>query len=283
MTPRFQSLKYHAIADCASSIARGYAWHSIRYRRLFSRSRRLVPAVCAVALVLLSSCSKVPTFEGVAASTPGGTLLPVPPSTNGTAAGDLLVAVVGVEVNPSTSFPGGWTAVAGHGGFNGATCTSDGDPPGINCQLSVYWKIANGTETSVSVSFGPGTHHAAGAVLRYSRFSVTNPIGNVNSQNGTGNPVAPAITTAQEDTRLIRVAVGDTNPGAGGDTQTPLLSGPENQRFSVQSSTPQVIARTVQAAGSGRGQRTAGPSGTATWTGGGGNWVASTIAIRPVD
>ena len=280
---RFQSLKCHSMASCPSPIARGFAWHSIRYRWLMSRSRRLFPALCVVGMVLLSSCSKTPTYEGVAAGSPGGPLLPVPPSTSGSAAGDLLVAVVGVEVNPATNFPGGWTAVAGHDGFNGATCTSDGDPPGINCQLSVYWKISNGTETSVNVTFGPGTHHAAGAVLRYSRFNATNPIGAVNSQDGTGNPVAPTITTAQDDTRVIRVVVGDTNPGAGGDTQTPLLSGPENERFSVQSSTPQVNARTVQVAGSGRGQRTAGPSGTATWTGGGGNWVASSIAIRPVE
>ena len=102
--------------------------------------------ILAMTLALFSApIFALPTFESVGTSSPGpaaSTLtIPVPASTAGMAIGDLLVAVVAVEINPLTTFPEGWTAVPGHSGFNGATCTSDGDPPGFNCQLSVYWKF----------------------------------------------------------------------------------------------------------------------------------------------
>ena len=135
-------------------------------------------------------------------------------------------------------------------------------------------------ETSVEVGFG-ALREAAGAVLRYSGTDETAPIGPIASQNGVGAATAPAVTTTQDDTLVLRVAAADTNPGPGGDSQTPPLSGPATERFSLQSNISQLIAVTVQVAGSDAVQPIAGNTGTATWIGGGGNWVASTISIRP--
>ncbi len=114
-------------------------------------------------------------------------------------AGDLLVAVVGVEQNPSTPTPGGWTAVPDFTGFNDAICAS-GDGIGIRCQLSVFYKIATAaSEGSVSWTFGPNPRSAAGAILRYNNFNTTSPIGATGDQKGAVNvvpvpfwsPVAP--------------------------------------------------------------------------------------------
>lgn len=52
-----------------------------------------------------------PVFEGVETATTSGTMsgltIDVPASTIGGAVGDLLVAVVGWEINPSTQTPSG--------------------------------------------------------------------------------------------------------------------------------------------------------------------------------
>ena len=251
----------------------------IRLRSLVRLVGALTAGLFAIALPSLAQ----PVFEGVDTANGVSTsiTIPVPPSTVGSANGDLLVAVVGVFQNPATSFPAGWTAVdPGLAGFNGATCTSDGDPPGIPCQLSIYWKFSDGTETSVSVGFG-STNHNAGAVLRYSDTHASMPIGPVASQNGTGAPVAPAITTTEANTLVLRAAVGDADPGAGGDTQSPLIGGPATERFALQSTTPQVIAATVMVAASDAVQAVAGNSGTANFTGTGENWAAATVGIRP--
>jgi len=244
----------------------------------------VVACVCIALALTAASLEAQPNFLGVASNNNVGSSLTISVPA-GVANGDLLVAVVGVSVNPSTSFPGGWTAVdPGLAGFNGATCPTDGDPTGIPCQLSVYYKISDGTDTSVTVTFGT-TRHSAGAVLRYSGAHQTMPIGPVATDSGSNNdadpPVAPAITTTEANTLVLRAAVADADPGAGGDTQTPLLGGPATQRFALQSNTPQTIAATIMTAASDALQAAAGNSGTASFTGGAGNWATATVGIRP--
>lgn len=246
---------------------------------------RLLATLTISLLTFATPSAAQPLFEAVDTTNGVGNSMsiPVPASTSGSANGDLLIAIAGVFENPATSFPAGWTAVdPGLAGFNGATCTSDGDPPGIPCQLSIYWKFSDGTETSVSVSISPGSpHHYVGAVLRYSGTHASMPIGPVAAQNGTGTPVAPAITTTEANTLVLRAAVGDADPGGGGDTQSPLIGAPATERFALQSTTPQVIAASVMLAASDALQPAAGGSGTAAFTGTGENWAAATVGIRP--
>ena len=84
---------------------------------------------------------------------------------------NLLIAVCGVGINPSTVGPAGWNKIVG--GLNDAI--GGGNP--IECQLNVFWKLADGTETSASFDFGPNPRQAAGAVLRYSDVNTASPIG----------------------------------------------------------------------------------------------------------
>lgn len=253
--------------------------------RVAPRCLRQFAATLTISLLTLATPSAAqPVFEAVDTTNGVGSSMsiPVPASTMGSANGDLLVAVVGVFENPDTSFPAGWTPVdPGLAGFNGTTCTSDGDPTGVPCQLSIYWKFSDGTETSVTVGgISPGSpHHYVGAVLRYSGTHASMPIGPVAAQNGTGAPVAPAITTTEANTLVLRAAVGDADPFA--DTESPLIGGPATERFALQSTTPQLIAASVMLAASDALQPVAGGSGTAAFTGTGENWAAATVGIRP--
>ena len=140
-------------------------------------------------LVLSFNAVAAPVLEGIDTTSSGGAMsinLGIPANTVGAGAGDLLLATVGVRGNPATSFPTDWTEVTGHAGFNDAICSSDDE--GIACQLSIYWKISDGTETSVSVFLNAGNvSQAAGAVFRYSSTHTVTPIGQVSTQSGSSN------------------------------------------------------------------------------------------------
>jgi len=192
--------------------------------------------IAAVVLLALPSCGKAPVFEALASADTGkngasSLAIPVPASTQGDSSGDLLVAVLGVKVNPSTSGPSGWTAVPGMGGFNGATCSSDGE--GIACQLTVYYKIAAGSESSANFSWGT-TRQAAGAVLRYSRIDASSPIGATGQQNGSSNaPTAPGITTTRSESRVLSIALSEADDARNSLTDTVLSGTPTTPRFNL--------------------------------------------------
>ncbi|HSR68141.1 MAG TPA: hypothetical protein VLU25_09370 [Acidobacteriota bacterium] len=227
-------------------------------------------AVCLMAAALNPVLFAQPVFEGVetasAAVPPTGVGITV--NVPAGSAGDLLIAVWGIAINPLTGTPAGWTAIPGLAGFNGATCT------GIDCQINVFYRISDGTETSVTFGFtgSPGGPRSqVGAVLRYSGTHATDPIGPVAEQSGSGgSPVAPAIVTTEDDTRVLRLALSSglallTNP-------------PADQRFNIGSGMGGDVA--VVMAGSDALQAVAGNTGTASWSDGE-NWVAATVAIRP--
>lgn len=233
----------------------------------------------AVTVLLTSILAPVllaqPAFVGVAtnsAAVPGvnvGITVPVPAGS----AGDLLIAVWGIAINPLSGVPAGWTAISGLQGFNVAIC-----PLGpIRCQLNVYYRISDGTETSVTFVFSGspgGPRSQVGAVLRYSGTHATDPIGPVAKQSGTGgSPVAPAIITTEDNTRVLRLALTGEETSVGALTNPPATS-----RFNLGSGMGGDVA--VHGAGSDAPQASAGNSGTASWTGGS-DWVAATIAIRP--
>ena len=123
-------------------------------------------------------------------------------------AGDLLLAVVGVRQNPSTTTPSGFTPIIA--GFNGCTSAMESGI-GIRAQLSTWWKIADGSETSITVNWGAQViEQGCGAVLRYSGVDAANPIDVSACDKGAStSPTAPSVTTTVPDDRIVRVVVAD--------------------------------------------------------------------------
>lgn len=195
----------------------------------------LALAVCA----LLAGCDKAPIFESVATKGTGkhaamSLSIPVPASTVGTANGDLLLALVGAKINPILNGPPGWTVISQINGFNTAICGSDDG--GIACNLTAYYKIADGSETAANFSWpnSGSPFQAAGAVLRYSRIDAAAPIGAIARQSGSSNaPTAPAVTTTRKESRVVQVVVSEADNVQGSLTNTILSGGPSFAHFNI--------------------------------------------------
>ena len=260
----------------------------------------LRPAWLALGGLLLAGCGQEPIFESVATANTGknaGTSLsiPGPASTTGSASGDLLIAVLGVKINPLITAPPGWTALPGMAGFNQTICASDDE--GIACQMSAFYKIAGGSETSVTLTW-PTLYQAAGAVLRYSRFDTASPFGAIGKQSGSSNaPTAPSVTTVRSESRVLRIALSEADNVRNSLTTTILASDPAISRFNLVSFPPASVSlatgcgpplsgcsytnEAVGLAASDDRQKTAGPSGTASWSlPGTDQWVGVTIEIK---
>jgi hypothetical protein len=205
---------------------------------------RGVASVIVAALAAITSVSPAlaqPVLEGIATTTSTGVNtinLTIPAGNDINDAGELLVAVVGVRINPNTTAPAGWTAIMGHGGFNEAICSVDSDP-GIACQLAAFWKFTTGGESSVLITLDTANnnHQSAGAVFRYRSTHTVSPIGPVATQNGSNDmPTAPSVMTNEANMRVIQVVVSDTNSGDGFELL--LTNGPATQVFNLKSSAP---------------------------------------------
>ena len=246
--------------------------------RLVRRFRLIVLALLLPSLNAIAA----PVLEGIETTTSDGAMsinLGIPANTIGTGVGDLLVATVGVRINPSTTFPADWTAVTGLGGFNEAICSTDDE--GIVCQLSVYWKISDGTETSVSAFLTPANvREAAGAVFRYSSTHTVTPIGQVTTQSGTsGTPTAPDLVTNENNVRVIQLVVSDTNGGS--FPQLPLTGEPADAVFNLNSDTPLTRSSIVMGGAEFAEPASGSNTGAGVWTGGEDNWRGATLTIRP--
>ena len=263
-------------------------------------SRRGISVALAATSLVLIGCGG-PRFEGVATNGTGkngatSLSIPVPPSASEDASQDLLIAILGAKANPNTTGPSGWAAVPGFGGFNGATCVADAG--GIVCQLAVFYTIADGSETSASFTWG-GTHQAAGAVLRYSNVNTSSPIGAARTQRGaSATPTAPIITTTTDSSRVLRVALADADDAMAFVSGPLIFIGePRGRRFNIMSFPDSATDPTngcgpplsdcsdasgalgLTASDTGRG--TAGPSGPADWSlGGGDQWLTASIEIK---
>ena len=287
----------HLDTRLGPSLGRANPW-LVHDSRTSSR-RGIVVALAATSLVLIG-CGG-PGFEGVATNGTGkngatSLSIPVPPSTSADASQDLLIAILGARGNPNTTGPSEWAAVPGFGGFNGATCVAD--TGGIVCQLAVFYTIADGSETSVSFTWG-GTHQAAGAVLRYSNVNMSSPIGAARTQRGaSATPMAPIITTTTDGSRVLRVALADAADAmAFASGSLIFVSEPRGRRFNIMSFLDSATDPTngcgpplsdcgdisgavgLTASDTGRGE--AGPSGPAEWSlGGGDQWLTASIEIK---
>ena len=252
-----------------------------------------------VTSLFLVGCGSTPTFEEALTSHTGpagasSLSIPVPPGGSGSA--DLLVAILGVQSNPNTSGPEGWTAVRGFSGFGGALCQADGG--GTACQLTVYYKIADGSETTASFSWG-AMRQAAGAVMRFSNVDTSAPIGEVRPDRGSSDtPRAPTITTTRDGSRVLRIVVCELDEAGtflGGSLA--LTAEPPSSRLNLVSF-PDVLTdptngcgpplsacdateRAVELAVSDTRHGTATASGPVSWElAGGDQWLAASIEIK---
>ena len=244
-------------------------------------------------------CGSSPTFEEAVTSHTGpaganSLSIPVPSGVSGSA--DLLVAILGIQSNPNTSGPDGWTAVRGFPGFNGAMCQADGG--GTACQLTVYYRIADGSETTASFSWGV-IRRAAGAVLRFSNVDTNAPIGVVRPNRGSSDaPTAPTITTTRDGSRVLRIVVCELDDagtflrGSLALTDEPpssrlnLVSFPDALTDPTNGCGPPLSAcdATVRAVGlavSDTRHATATASGPVSWElSGGDQWLTASIEIK---
>lgn len=116
------------------------------------------------------------------------------PARSGIAAGDLLfMRVAGVTLtanNVTYSAPAGWTAL-------GLQSYNDPYVSGTRVEVAWFWKVADGTEgtQTVTLSSGPGSGAAIGGVMyafRDARFDAGSPTAAVTA--GTGSFTAPSMT-----------------------------------------------------------------------------------------
>ena len=261
-------------------------------------SRRLAPCVGVLTSLLLVGCGPTPNFEDVGIgqtgeSGAGEVSIPVPAGENG--GGDLLVAILGAQGNPNTSGPEGWSVVPGFRGFNGAMCQADGQ--GTACQLTVFYKIADGSESTAAFSWG-GSRQAAAAVLRYSNVDADEPIGASNQQRGSADTVtAPVVETTRDGSRALRIALVELDEAGPFVREAAAMSDvPPGERLNILSFPtaaddpengcgPPMAGcntdRAVALAVSDTRHRTAGPSGPASWElPAADQWLTATIEIR---
>ena len=246
---------------------------------------------------LLVGCGSSPNFEDAVTriTGPAGATelsIPVPPSEGG----DLLVAILAIQANPNTSGPEGWTGLPTFDGFNGATCQADGQ--GTACQLTVYYRLADGSETTASFSWG-GIRRAAGAVVRFSNVDTDAPIGVTRHQRGSSEvPTAPVVTTTRDGSRVLRIVVCELDEARFFlEGSLALADEPASSRLNVVSfpdaltdptngcgpplSACDASVRAVGLAVSDTRHATAGASGPATWElTGGDQWVAASIELH---
>ena len=262
-----------------------------------ARGRRLACCAGVLTSLLLVGCGPTPNFEDAGIgqtgeSGAGEVSIPVPAGENGS--GDLLVAILGAQGNPNTSGPEGWTVVPGFRGFNDAMCQADGQ--GTACQLTVFYKVADGSESTAAFSWG-GSRQAAATVLRYSNVDADEPIGASNQQRGSADTVtAPVVETTRDGSRALRIAVVELDEAGPFVREAAAMSDvPPGERVNILSfpaaaDDPEGCGppmagcntdRAVALAVSDTRHRTAGPSGPASWElPAADQWLTATIEIR---
>ena len=238
-------------------------------------SRKVIYLVVALALVLsFSLVTAVPALAApVVASvteTAFGTntldhYVDMPATVN---AGDLLIVLFTNDGNDTVTTPGGWTELAS-------------DANGTYVRLSVYYRIAAGTEGGTTVNFATsGVEQAAAQVYRITNWHGTTPP--EISTAATGTSTAPDPTSLNPagwdvaDTLWIAVAGQDRGDQSG----TTAYPASYTDGISTQSSDPATIRvcrtlsarRVLTAASEDPGAFTI-PVTDA--------WVAFTIAVRP--
>ena len=206
-------------------------------------------------IVQLLGCTEVQVTGGTAVN------LPVPVAT---VSGDLLIAAFSSPGNGVTvTAPAGWTNItqAGHGGGN----------PGSRQNLSIWTRVAGGSEPATYNFTTSQAVDTYAYMTRYGGASGTVLTATVSVSSGT-NATAPALTTAVDDSLIVRFAAVN---GAGSMTVNPatIITGHRN--------ITQNVVGDAWGAAAYFNQETAGNTGTANFTNSNVNWVTQTIAIEP--
>jgi RHS repeat-associated protein len=203
----------------------------------------------SIALRSASSAGSVPTTSlTIAAPT-------------GTAADDVLLAVIATRTNPTITAPVGWALVR-----------SDNDSTAF--RQSIYVRTAGASEPGSYIwSFSGPVTSAVGGMVGYSGLDPLSPIDAHGGQVAGGTSVtAPSITTTVDDTILVGF-FGDENdstytPPAGMTERFDVLAGGSSSQSSVSA------ADAVQAAAGATGTKVATSSKNATY-------VGQLVALRP--
>lgn len=114
--------------------------------------------------------------------------LPVP---NNTKTGDLLVALISTDGNPTIAAPAGWT---------------DEDNIGGTAKSFIYWRAANDSEPANYTWTLDGVEDGVGAIIKIKKADTTFPIHAKVKSSGTGSTiVVPSITTTIKKTMLMTI------------------------------------------------------------------------------
>jgi hypothetical protein len=179
--------------------------------------------------------------------------------------GDLYVAIVGKDDDPSFTAHSSWTNEV----YNNETGGAQGPRGGV------WWRI--GSNESASYDWTGDNEEWAGIVLRISGFSLNNVLDSVVTSVGeTGAPVHPDATPTYSDSLILRVAAIDTDEFGAGyypGTQTEITT----QSSSAGGAGSAAIAATYITSPPVGGSST----GTSAFTGGADDsWVAATVVFN---
>lgn len=179
------------------------------------------------------------------------------PLPSGVAAGDLILLVCAVGGTTTISTPSGYTQLF--------TATNGG-------RLSVFYKIAAGGETSVSVSIASANDLSV-VTLRITGGGTPGAATSVTA-NSTASSNPPSITPSSGGPPYLIVAVSGINSFLGDNTISSYPSGYSSgvcaHKINISAA---AAAKTVQASSE--------DPGAFTWSGSG-NVIANTIAVPPV-
>jgi len=181
----------------------------------------------------------------------------------GTEDGDLLIIVITTDGEGSyLNGPSGWNVLLTENQSGGQTTAS-------------WYKIASSEPSSYDVTWS-GDEDYVGGIVRIIGADTSNPIDVTNSGTGTGSPIAPAVTTTEDNELIIRFC------GIDDDDQGDYFTTPAGHTSLYARQSP---------SGSGEcsgsivhiNQTTLGDTGSATWPiGGDEGWYAATVAIKGI-
>ena len=184
----------------------------------------------------------------------------------GTVAGDVLVATISADLNPSVAqVPTGWTAIV-----NGLSVNSSG---GSGARLYAYYRVLTSSEPSEYTWSLSAARKWGGGVTAYRGVDTATPLDSavVTAVNTTYTATAltlPSITTASAGAMLVG--------GVALDSANPAVAPPSGWAEQWESAGGQIAEHAS------RSQGFAGASGPATWTLSGARAVGGwRVALRP--
>jgi hypothetical protein len=166
------------------------------------------------------------------------------PLPSGITSGDLLIVFVANNLARTDTIPSGWTRVAAIGNSNG--------------QFRIYSRISDGTEgstLSVTLSNTAGFNSVA---LRISGHDETTPVDVSGTNNTSNNVISPSVTTTVADCLVFRMI------GIARDRTFTVPSSHTLQGTATTGGQCDISVASID-------QSSAGSTGTATWTVGGGS------------